>query len=129
MLTKKQRDLLSYLVTYARENEGMSPSYREMSAALGFKGKSQIYALIARLEVRGFVRKSPHRARGIEVLREPTHEFQAGDPKHKVLWHLGKAREILGTMPWKQDVGAIVAAQGIETAIVLMQDAFKDIAA
>ena len=50
---------------------GVSPSFDEMKDALGLKSKSGIHRLITGLEERGFIRRLPHRARALEVLRLP----------------------------------------------------------
>ncbi len=70
MLTRKQHQLLSYLQKYLADH-GVSPSFDEMRDALGLKSKSGIHRLITGLEERGFIRRLPHRARAIEVLRLP----------------------------------------------------------
>ena len=49
----------------------MSPSFDEMKDALGLRSKSGIHRLMTGLEERGFVRRLPHRARALEVLRLP----------------------------------------------------------
>lgn len=70
MLTKKQYDLLLFIDTRLRET-GVSPSFDEMKEALGLKSKSGIHRLITALEERNFIRRLPHRARALEVLRIP----------------------------------------------------------
>lgn len=70
MLTRKQRDLLLF-IRRRIEDDGISPSYEEMKAALGLKSKSGIHRLIDALEERGFLRRLPHRARAVEILRMP----------------------------------------------------------
>ena len=70
MLTRKQYELLVYLDKELRK-KGVSPSFDEMRDALGLKSKSGIHRLITGLEERGFIRRLPHRARAIEVLRLP----------------------------------------------------------
>ena len=70
MLTRKQYELLVYIDKQLRHN-GVSPSFDEMKDALGLKSKSGIHRLITGLEERGFIRRLPHRARALEVLRLP----------------------------------------------------------
>ncbi|MDD2325545.1 MAG: transcriptional repressor LexA [Alphaproteobacteria bacterium] len=70
MLTRKQKDLL-YLIRDRLVAEGVPPSFDEMKTALGLRSKSGIHRLITGLEERGFVRRLPHRARALEVLRLP----------------------------------------------------------
>ncbi|WP_207478802.1 transcriptional repressor LexA [Arenibaculum pallidiluteum] len=70
MLTRKQYELLLFI--HERQGDGgVSPSFDEMKDALGLKSKSGIHRLISALEERGFIRRLPHRARAIEVLRIP----------------------------------------------------------
>ncbi|NBC31384.1 MAG: transcriptional repressor LexA [Alphaproteobacteria bacterium] len=70
MLTRKQQELLVFIHQKLSET-GVSPSFDEMKAALGLKSKSGIHRLISALEERGFIRRLPHRARALEVLRLP----------------------------------------------------------
>jgi repressor LexA len=77
MLTRKQYELLLYINRHLTET-GVSPSFDEMKEALGLRSKSGIHRLITGLEERGFIRRLPHRARALEVMRLP--ENQAGTP-------------------------------------------------
>jgi repressor LexA len=77
MLTRKQYELLVYIDKQLRKN-GVSPSFDEMKDALGLKSKSGIHRLITGLEERGFIRRLPHRARALEVLRLPENMDAAG---------------------------------------------------
>jgi repressor LexA len=70
MLTKKQKNLLLYINKKLRAS-GVSPSYEEMKDSLNLKSKSGIHRLISALEERGFVRRLPHKARALEVIRLP----------------------------------------------------------
>ena len=70
MLTKKQLQLLEFI--HARTKvDGVSPSFDEMKEALDLRSKSGIHRLITALEERGFIRRLPHRARAIEIIRMP----------------------------------------------------------
>lgn len=70
MLTKKQHELLLFIHQHLQK-DGVSPSFDEMKEALALKSKSGIHRLITGLEERGFIRRLPHRARAVEVLRLP----------------------------------------------------------
>ena len=70
MLTKKQRNLLIFINKKIRST-GISPSYDEMKNSLNLKSKSGIHRLISALEERGFIRRLPHKARALEVLKLP----------------------------------------------------------
>ena len=77
MLTKKQYQLLLFIDQSLKE-AGVSPSFEEMKEALGLRSKSGIHRLITALEERGFLRRLPHRARALEVLRLPENSVQPG---------------------------------------------------
>ena len=70
MLTKKQKNLLVFINKKIRSS-GVSPSYEEMKDSLNLKSKSGIHRLISALEERGFIRRLPHKARALEVLKLP----------------------------------------------------------
>ena len=70
MLTKKQRNLLLFINKKLRSS-GVSPSYEEMKDSLNLKSKSGIHRLISALEERGFIRRLPHKARALEVIKLP----------------------------------------------------------
>lgn len=66
-MTERQFKLLALITTFISER-GFSPSYDEMKRALGLKSKSNIHALIVRLEERGHVRRT-RGARSVELVR------------------------------------------------------------
>src|SRR5215475_6773258 len=68
MLTKKQRELLQFIQERLADT-GISPSFDEMKEALGLKSKSGVHRLITGLEERGFIRRLPHRARALDIMR------------------------------------------------------------
>ena len=70
MLTKKQRELLLF-INQRLTATGISPSFDEMKDALSLKSKSGIHRLVSGLEERGFIRRLPHRARALEVVKLP----------------------------------------------------------
>jgi repressor LexA len=80
MLTAKQRELLLYIHERIKET-GVSPSFDEMKEALDLASKSGIHRLITALEERGFLRRLPHRARALEVLKMPDSAAPAAPPR------------------------------------------------
>lgn len=70
MLTEKQYKLLLFINKVIKET-GCSPSFDEMKEAVNLKSKSGIHALIEALVERNFLKKLPHKARALEVLRLP----------------------------------------------------------
>ncbi len=80
MLTAKQKELLLYIHERIKET-GVSPSFDEMKEALDLASKSGIHRLITALEERGFLRRLPHRARALEVLKMPDSATPAAPAK------------------------------------------------
>src|SRR5687768_5077728 len=80
MLTAKQKELLLYIHERIKES-GVSPSFDEMKDALDLASKSGIHRLITALEERGFLRRLPHRARALEVVKLPQQATAAAPPK------------------------------------------------
>jgi len=77
MLTEKQKELLLFI--HGRmQDKGVPPSFDEMKDALDLKSKSGIHRLITALVERGFIRRLPHRARAIEVIRLPENQGVPG---------------------------------------------------
>lgn len=70
MLTKKQIQLLEFIQA-RMARDGVPPSFDEMKDALDLRSKSGIHRLVTALEERGFIRRLPHRARALEILRLP----------------------------------------------------------
>ncbi len=80
MLTRKQHELLMFIHERIKES-GVSPSFDEMKEALDLASKSGIHRLITALEERGFLRRLPHRARALDVVKLPQQATAAAPPK------------------------------------------------
>lgn len=103
MLTRKQKDLL-VLIRDRLNAEGVPPSFDEMKDAIGLKSKSGIHRLITGLEERGFIKRLPHRARALEILRMP----EGSDAKpSKTGSRKAKPSEVPSSLP---SMAAIAAA-------------------
>jgi repressor LexA len=79
MLTKKQHELLMF-INQRLTATGVAPSFDEMKDALSLRSKSGIHRLISGLEERGFIRRLPHRARALEVVKLPQESAAPGSP-------------------------------------------------
>ena len=66
MLTIKQKDLLDFIKSYYNRKQ-LFPTYDEMKGYLNIKSKSGIHKLLLSLEEKGFIKKTPHKARAIEL--------------------------------------------------------------
>ncbi len=70
MLTQKQYELLMFIHARIKET-GISPSFDEMKSALNLQSKSGIHRLVTALTDRGFIKRLPHRARALEIIKLP----------------------------------------------------------
>lgn len=100
-LTKKQLAVLEFLEDFTEEN-GYSPSYREIMAGLGLTSVSAVAEHVENLVEKGVLKKVPGAARSLEILdykHESTVEFfkmrmlECTEEEKKTLL---KAAEILG---------------------------------
>ena len=80
MLTSKQKELLIFIHERVKDT-GVPPSFDEMKEALDLRSKSGIHRLITALEERGFIRRLPHRARALEIIKLPEALADAGQRK------------------------------------------------
>jgi repressor LexA len=71
MLTRKQHELLAFLVASSQKSD-VTPSFDEMRKAVGLASKSGIHRLVSALEERGYIRRLANKARAIEILRTPS---------------------------------------------------------
>ncbi|MGD8326198.1 MAG: transcriptional repressor LexA [Sphingomonadales bacterium] len=111
MLTRKQHDLLLFIDERLKE-KGVSPSFDEMKEALGLKSKSGIHRLITALEERGFIRRLPHKARALEVVRLP--QEAAGQEGGKVVTGLFQKKPVQSDLTEIPLHGKIAAGTPIE---------------
>lgn len=70
MLTRKQHELLMF-IHERLSRSSVSPSFDEMKEAMQLKSKSGVHRLITALEERGFIKRLPHRARALAVVKMP----------------------------------------------------------
>ena len=85
-LTKKQLAVINYLQDFTEEN-GYSPSYREIMTGLGLSSVSAVAEHIDNLVSKGVLRKVPGAARSLEIL----------DYKHEETVELFRARMVAAT--------------------------------
>lgn len=83
--SKKQRELLNFIDEFIQEN-GYSPSYREIMRALNYKSVSTVAVHVDGLIVRGFLKKREHSARSLEVVSVSANStIQKTDSSH-IAW-------------------------------------------
>ena len=67
-ITKKQKVLLDFIEGFT-DNQGFSPSYREIAEALGYKSIATVAEHINNLVALDLVRKNDDGARSLEVIK------------------------------------------------------------
>ncbi len=98
-LTKKQLAVLDFIQDFTEEN-GTSPSYREIMEGLGLTSVSAVAEHIDNLVSRGALKKVPGEARSLEIL----------DYKHTDTVNLFKAKMIDTS---DEDKAVLIKAAGI----------------
>jgi repressor LexA len=70
-LTVKQARAMLFIQSTI-DRTGTAPSFNDMRKHFGMASKSGVHRLVTALEERGYIRRSYHRARAIEVLHRIT---------------------------------------------------------
>jgi repressor LexA len=70
VLTKRQKEVLNYLVTSINKN-GYSPSFEEIAHALKLTSLATVHKHLSTLEFKGFIRRGYNQSRSIEVVQLP----------------------------------------------------------
>jgi repressor LexA len=76
-LTDRQRDVLAFITRCIDEND-VPPSLQEIGQAMGAISPTAALAHVVALEKKGYLRRTPHERRGLEVVRA---EPAANQPK------------------------------------------------
>src|SRR5271155_5396672 len=69
-LTKRQKEVLNYLVGFINKN-GYSPSFEEIAHALKLTSLATVHKHLSTLETKGFVRRGYNQSRSIEITQLP----------------------------------------------------------
>lgn len=69
-MTRRQRQLLVFIIERIRQT-GLPPKMDDMREHMGLVSRGDVHRRLVDLETFGFIRRQPHTARGIEVLRAP----------------------------------------------------------
>ena len=101
-LTKKQTLIYNYISEFIKNNNGQSPSYRDICAGIGLSSVSAVAEHVDNLVKIGALRKIPGEARSLEVIDftypETTNLFRQtmSTASEEDLETLRKAAKILG---------------------------------
>ena len=66
-LTKRQREILTYLTDYSAEN-GYAPSFEEIANRFGYSSLATVHEHLSNLERKGYIKREYNESRAIEVL-------------------------------------------------------------
>src|SRR4030067_1047238 len=72
-LTKRQREILTYLQAYAEEN-GYAPSFDEIARQFNYNSLATVHEHLTNLERKGYIKRSYNESRAINIL--PSEVFQ-----------------------------------------------------
>ena len=66
-LTKRQREILTYLGSYSQSN-GFAPSFEEIAEAFNYNSLATVHEHLSNLERKGYIKRSYNESRAIEIL-------------------------------------------------------------
>src|SRR5688500_16325462 len=66
-LTKRQREILTYLESYA-ETHGYAPSFEEIASHFNYNSLATVHEHLSNLERKGYIRRTYNESRAIEIL-------------------------------------------------------------
>ncbi|MEI6738854.1 MAG: transcriptional repressor LexA [Gemmatimonadaceae bacterium] len=66
-LTKRQREILSYLSEY-QESNGYAPSFEEIALQFNYNSLATVHEHLSNLQRKGYIRRSYNESRSIEIL-------------------------------------------------------------
>jgi repressor LexA len=72
-LTKRQREILTYLQSYTEEN-GYAPSFDEIARQFNYNSLATVHEHLTNLERKGYIKRSYNESRAINIL--PSEVFQ-----------------------------------------------------
>jgi len=76
--TKKQRETLNFIENFIAGN-AYGPSYREIRSGLGYNSVATVAMHIDNLIAKGYLRKSSHRARSLELTEGPIDKVKSSE--------------------------------------------------
>ncbi len=70
VLTKRQKEVLNYLVNFENKN-GYSPSFEEIAKGMKLSSLATVHKHLSTLEKKGYIRRGYNQSRSVEVLQLP----------------------------------------------------------
>lgn len=69
-LTVRQREVLDFIENYAKEHNGLTPTYEEICVGAGIDSKGRVYRIVEALDQRGYIVRMFNRPRSIRLADE-----------------------------------------------------------
>ncbi len=66
-LTKRQREILTYLANYSEEH-GYAPSFEEIATQFNYNSLATVHEHLTNLERKGYIKRAYNESRGIELM-------------------------------------------------------------
>lgn len=66
-LTKRQREILTYLTAYSEQN-GFAPSFEEIAENFGYNSLATVHEHLTNLERKGYIKRNYNESRAIEIM-------------------------------------------------------------
>jgi repressor LexA len=66
-LTKRQREILTYLANYSEE-QGYAPSFEEIATQFNYNSLATVHEHLTNLERKGYIKRAYNESRGIELM-------------------------------------------------------------
>jgi repressor LexA len=66
-LTKRQREILTYLAAYSEQN-GFAPSFEEIAGNFSYNSLATVHEHLTNLERKGYIKRSYNESRAIEIM-------------------------------------------------------------
>lgn len=77
-LTERQNQVYEFLRSYMRA-QGRAPSIKEIGGHLGIRSTNGVHKMLVALETKGYVTRTPHEARGLQLVGEDDQFGQSGE--------------------------------------------------
>lgn len=105
-LTARQNEAYEFIRSFTRQRR-KPPTLREIADALGLRSLHAVHKLLAALERKGYLRREPHAARGLELLDDEADPF-ALDPAAAALLLVGRASSAQPATLRRRPAGTLV---------------------
>jgi repressor LexA len=97
-LTKRQKQVLDFIWGFVEEN-GYSPSYEEIAAALGLASLATVHKHISALEAKNYLRRAFNQSRSLELSAKYLQELRKQQLQHSVRYEVPLAGRIAAGAP------------------------------